>query len=59
MRSVRSHILPYLCHVCKGEVGSRVSLVFLDDFEKLCLPLHSHFELGVVTSVVVKGKSQD
>lgn len=46
----------YLCHVCKGEVGGRVFLVLLDNFKKLFLPLHRYFELGVVSSKVVKGE---
>lgn len=53
------YCLLYLCHVCKSEVGVRVSLVFLDNFEKLCLPLHSHFELDVGTKVVVEGEGHD
>lgn len=49
----------YLCHVCKGEVGRSIFLVFLDNFKKLCLPLHCHFKLGVVSSIVVEGKGQE
>lgn len=49
----------YFCHVCKGEVGRRIFLVFLDNFKKLCLPLHCHFELDVISSIVVKGEGQD
>lgn len=52
-------VLLYLCHVCKGEVAGWVFLVVLDNFKKLCLPLHSHFELGVVASIVVEGEGQD
>lgn len=49
----------YLCHVCKGEVSRSIFLVFLDNFKKLCLPLHRHFKLGVVSSIVVEGEGQD
>lgn len=49
----------YLCHVCKGEVGGRISLVFLDNFKKFFLPLHCHFKLRVVSSIVVKGKGHE
>lgn len=49
----------YLCHVCKGEVGRRIFLVFLDNFKKLCLPLHRHFKLGVLSSIVVEGEGQE
>lgn len=52
-------MLLYLCHVGKGEVGGRVFLVVLDNFEKLFLPLHSHIELGVATGIVVEGEGQD
>jgi len=51
--------LLHLCHVCKGEFGCWVLLVGLDNFQKLCLPLHRHFELGLVASVVVEGEGQD
>lgn len=53
------HILLYLCHVCKGEVGTRALLVILDNFKELRLPLHGHFELGVGTSVVIEGEGHD
>lgn len=44
----------YLCHICEGEIGQRAFLVILDNFKKLGLPLHRHFELGVITSIVVE-----
>ncbi len=59
MTAGQQQILLYLCHVCKGEVGGRVFLVGLDNFKKLCLPLHSHFELGVAARIVVEGEGQD
>lgn len=49
----------YLCHVCKGKVGRRIFLVFLDNFKKLFLPLHRHFKLDVISSIVVEGEGQD
>lgn len=49
----------YLCHVCKGKVGFGVFLVVLDNFKKLCLPLHSHSELDIVARIVVEGEGQD
>lgn len=49
----------YLCHVCKGEVVRRISLVFLDNFKKFFLPLHCHFKLRVVSSIVVKGEGHE
>lgn len=49
----------YLCHVCKGEVAKSILLVFLDNFKKLCFPLHRHFKLSVVSSIVVEGEGQD
>lgn len=52
----QKQLVYYLCHVCKGEVGGRVFLVLLDNSKKLCLPLHRYFELGVVSSKVVKGE---
>lgn len=51
-------IRSYFCHVGKGEVGRSIFLVFLDNFKKLCLPLHCHFELGVISSIVVEGEGQ-
>lgn len=59
MPSVSCHCMPYLCHICKGEVGGRVFLVILDNFKKLFLPLHGHFKLGVVASIIVEGECQD
>lgn len=49
----------YLCHVCKGEVGRRISLVLLDNFKKFFLPLQCHFKLRVVPSIVVQGEGQE
>lgn len=49
----------YLCHVCKGEVGVGISLVLLDDFQELALPLQSHFEPRILTIIVVQGEGQD
>lgn len=49
----------YLCHVCKGEVGRRISLVLLDNFKKFLLPLQCHLKLWVVPSIVVQGEGQE
>lgn len=49
----------YLCHVCKVEVGGSIFLVFLDNFKKFFLPLHCHFKLSVVSSIVVQGEGQE
>lgn len=51
--------LLYLCHVCKCEVVGGALLVVLDNFKKLFLPLHGHFKLWVVASIVVEGEGHD
>lgn len=55
----QQQILLYLCHVCEREIGQRAFLVVLDNFKKLTLPLHRHFELGIIASIVVEGEGQD
>lgn len=49
----------YLCHVCKGKVAGGVFLVVLNNFKKLCLPLHGHSEFGAGPSIVVEGEGHD
>lgn len=49
----------YLCHVCEGEVSGYVFLVVLDNFKEFFLPLHRHFELDVVASIVVEGEGHN
>lgn len=49
----------YLCHERKGKVGVGVVPVLLDHINKLLLPLHRHFELDVVASIVVEGEGKD
>ena len=59
MTAGQKQMLLYLCHVREGKVGFGVVLVLLDNVEKLLLPLHRHFELDVVASIVVKGEGED